>query len=812
MLKSYFKIAYRNLTRNKVFSIINIFGLATGLATCILMTTYIFSELGYDKQHKDASRIYRIAYVADKKLSPKEKGWVSTSAPIAWGLKSEMPEVEQSTRLLKFPTLDKMLLEYKNGGEDKSFYETNGYYVDSTFFQIFTYNFTIGRGATALNEPNSVVISSEIAHKMFGNQNPLNKAINIGLPYGNFTYTIKGVFDNANVKSHIPAHFFLSMRNGDIGTWVENQTNWATNNLFHTYVKLKPDAKAEAFEKKLQPFIDRKAGADLKALGITRELFIQPLQDIYLHSDMDSEIAPNGNITYLYVLGSVALFVLLIACINFMNLSTARSMKRAKEVGVRKVLGAEQKSLIYQFLGESIIMSFLALILSLVIASLLLPLFQGLIHKNFSLFDQPVIWIWIVILTTGTGILSGLYPAFYLSSFRPITVLKGKLLNNFSGVAIRKGLVVFQFVISICLILGVIVFEKQLQLLNNQELGFTKSQQIILPIHSKSAAKNYAALKNSLSTIPGVKTVTSGSTYPGINNVEDMLFYAEDKSVKDVTDIHLATVENEYFETLGFRILYGRGFSKEFTADSNSIVLNETAIRELGYDTKTAVGKKIYFDFQGVHNMMQIVGIVRNFNFESLYNSIKPFGFTTLMGNKYNYVITRVSTNDYSKVLQAMAKSWGSVNPGTPFEYSYLDKDFQKNYEKDQLASGIVGYFTAVAILIACLGLFGLSAFAAEQRIKEIGIRKVLGASAASIVALLSKDFMKIVLLSILIASPLGWYAMNTWLERFAYRVHITWWFFGITGLITISIAMFTVSFQAFRTAFSNQSKALRIE
>ena len=345
MLENYFKIAYRNLTRNKAFSFINILGLAVGLATCVLMILYIFSELGYDKQNKNSDRIFRIAYKAVKKVNPEDKSWASTSAPIAWGLKSDMPEVEQSTRLLKFPTLDKMLLKYEHGNDKKLFYETNGYYVDSTFFQIFTYDFIFGNAQTSLNEPNSIVISEQIARKIFGSENPVNKSITIGLPYGDFNYIVKGVFDDSKIKSHIPAHFFLSMRNGDVGTWVDVQKNWATNNIFHTYVKLKEGTNAEIFEKKLQAFIDRRGGKDQKELGIIRQLFIQPVTNIYLHSDLDNEIAPNGNITYLYILGSIALFVLLVACINFMNLSTARSLKRAKEVGVRKVLGAEKKSL-----------------------------------------------------------------------------------------------------------------------------------------------------------------------------------------------------------------------------------------------------------------------------------------------------------------------------------------------------------------------------------------------------------------------------------------------------------------------------------
>jgi putative ABC transport system permease protein len=812
MIRNYFKIAFRNLSRNKAYSFINIFGLAIGLATCLLIMLYEFSELGYDSQNKDAERLYRIASASDLKGSAKEKAWAATSAPLAWGLKTDMPEIEDVTRLLKFPTLDQMLLKYGQGKESKQFYETNGYYVDSTFFRIFTYEFKHGNVATALNEPNSIVISEEVAQKIFGNENPLGKTINIGIPYGNFNYTVKGVFKDAGIKSHIPAHFFLSMRNGDVGTWVDLQTNWATNNIFHTYVKLKAGTERKTFEKKLKPFIDRRAGTDLKALGVSRQLILQPVRDIYLHSDLDDEISPNGSITRLYILGSIALFVLIIACINFMNLSTARSEKRAKEVGVRKVMGAEKKSLVFQFLSESILMSVLSLLLALLLASALLPLFNNLTQKNLRLFDQPLIWIWIAGLTLCTGILSGLYPAFYLSSFKPIAVLKGKLLNTFSATAVRKGLVVFQFTISICLVLGAMVITQQLNFLENQQLGFNKNQQIILPLKDQNAIKNYLPLKNELLKNTGVKTVASGSTYPGITNVEDMLFYPDGKTIHDVVDIRLANVGNDYFETLGFTILNGRGFSKEFTADSNSIVLNEAALKELGYDVKTAVGKKLHYDFQGIHNTMQIVGVVKNFNFESLYNSIKPFGFNTQLGNKYSYIIVNVSTNNYTSLLKEMDQSWKKINPDIPFVYSFLDRDFQNNYEKDKRASVIVCYFTSIAILIACLGLFGLSAFSAEQRIREIGIRKVLGASVGNITSLLSKDFIRLVLIAIIIASPIAWFGMNKWLQDFEYKIKISWWMFASAGLLALFIALITVSFQAVKAGVASPVKNLRSE
>jgi putative ABC transport system permease protein len=547
-----------------------------------------------------------------------------------------------------------------------------------------------------------------------------------------------------------------------------------------------------------------------------------------LHSNLGDEIGPNGNATTLYILGSIALFILLIACINFMNLSTAQSGKRAKEVGVRKVMGAERQSLVYQFLGESIGMSMLALLLALGLTRLLLPLFNTVVHKQLGLFDEPRIYGWAAGLTLVTGILSGLYPAFYLSSFRPIAVLKGgpggsrprpsrrlgrRSLNNFSALLIRKGLIVFQFTISICLVSGAIIIARQLQYLNNQQLGFNKDQQIVLSLPSIEAENNYPALKNELAKIPAVRSVTCGNNYPGIESINSMLFYSEGKTISVEINIRLSAIEGDYLQTLGITLLEGRTFHKDLTADSSSIILNETALRQLGYDPKTAIGRKVFYDLFGGHYTMEIIGVVKDFNFESLYNPIKPFAFTTSMwGSRYSYAIASLATNDYSDLLQKIAGVWKKINPGVPFSYTFLDRDFQSNYEKDQRAAEIVRYFTIVTILIACLGLFGLSVFSAEQRNREIGIRKVLGASVTNITLLLSRDFLGLVCIAILIASPLAWYGMNQWLQGFAYRIAIGWWLFPVAGLIAIAIAWITVSFQAIKASVANPVKALRSE
>ncbi|HVV04566.1 MAG TPA: FtsX-like permease family protein, partial [Puia sp.] len=778
------------------------------LAVCLLIMLYIFDELSYDKHQKDGDRIYRLAYTT----STGEQ-WSAQPAPVAFTLKGEMPEVEQVTRLLKVPDLDKILLQHEQGPNIKRFFETNGYYVDSTFFQLFTYDFTYGNAASALSRPNSIVLSESVAVKMFGNENPIGKSIKLQLPYGSGVYTVEAVFKE-NHKSHIPAHFFMSMRNSDIGSWVNTQQSWATNNIFHTYVKLRPGTDPRIFEKRMIAFMDRHEGPELKAAGYLKVPFMQRMSDIYLHSSIGNEIAPNGNIRYLYIMGSIAAFILIIACINFMTLSTARSETRAREVGVRKVIGAERASLIGQFLGESFLLCLIALAIAFVLTQLLLPLFNELTQKELQLYSNPGLVFWIAGLAIVTGLFAGLYPAFYLSSFQPAKVLKGKILNSWSATVLRKGLVVFQFTISVMLILGAIVIGRQLSYMKHQDLGFKKDQQLILPITSGEVAGNYTALRNELLKIPGIASVTSGSTYPGIRNINDIPCYSEGRTAAQFTDVSMIAIKDDYFQTLGLKLLYGREFTRDSQADSNNIILNETAIRDMGYNPATAVGKRVNWDWHGEKHYLTISGVVRNFNYESLQTSIKPLGFTVngFFANSSNYTIVRLQTGDYAQALKAIEQTWNKVNPSAPFEYSFLDQDFQRNYEKEERTSHIVIDSTVIAILIACLGLFGLAAFAAERRTKEIGIRKVLGASVMNVTMLLSGEFIRLAGLAILIASPLAWYGMHLWLRNFAYPVGISWWMFAAAGGLAIAIALITVSFQSIKTAVSNPAKSLRTE
>ncbi len=803
MIKNYIKIAWRNLLRNKTFSFINIFGLSIGLGTCLLLTLYIIDELTYDIHHKDVDQIYRVS------MESMGTPTATVSAPMAKGLEDQISEVKESTRILKFPNIDKFLLKDKEN--NNQFYESNGFYVDATFFEIFTYDFKYGEYKTALNTPNTVVLSEEVATKMFGDINPVNKVIGIEIPYANTKYTVKGVFKNNTNKSHVKPNLLLSMKNDDVGEWVDEQTNWATNNMFYTYVKLNSDASITSFEEKLPAFYDKNAGPYLLE-GTERTLFTTPLKDIYLKSDVNMELSANGSMTSIYIFSAIAGFLLLIACINFMNLSTARSEKRSKEVGMRKVLGAKKKSLIFQFLGESMILALISLVFALIIVVVMLPLFNSFADKNLSLLQYPSFVFYISGLAIITGVLSGLYPAFYLSSFRPITVLKGKLTNSFSVTAIRKGLVVFQFTISATLILVAGVIWQQMNFINDQDLGFQKEQQLIIPLRRSSVAERYQTMKSEILRNPNIKSVTGGSAYPGLLTISDNMFYKKGQTVEDGIWTRYGWVNDDYVKTLGYELLYGRGFSENSQKDSLSIILNETAVKQIGFEPDKAIGKEIFFEWNKEKFNLEIIGVIKDFNFQSLHEPIMAYGLRRLTGGQTNYLVANIESSEIESTLGSIEQVWKTNNPDTPFEYFFLDQNFDLNYASEKRTSNVVLVFMLIAIFIACIGLFGLASFTTEQRYKEVGIRKVLGASVISITTMHLKEFLKLIIFAMIIASPLAYYMGNRWLQNFAYQIDIGWKLFALTTLIAICIVFATVGYQVVKAAVANPIKSLRTE
>jgi len=815
MIKTYIKLALRSLLKNRTFSFINIFGLAIGLTCCLLITLYIYHELSYDAHQKLGDRLYQLGTLSINEGKEERRG--RTPAPMAKAMQQEYPEIEKTARLMKAFQDDKTLFRYTEGGQLKSFYEDKGYLADSTFFQLFTYHFKEGNPATALRDPSSIVISEEIARKLFGKAPALNKVVHVNSnTNGAFDFKVTGVFVPAATPSHIDARFFMSMQGGEVGPWVRQLSDMVNNNMFFTYLLLKPEADAGRLQNKFDAFIQKYAGADLKASGRDRKQYLTPVRDIHLFARDEGNVTEGGNVTSLYILASIAFVTLLIACVNFMNLSTARSSKRAIEIGVRKVLGAEKTALVRQFLWEAILLSLIAFLFSLAFTAVLLPLFEQVSGKQFTFSTSQYTFLIAGFLgiTILTGLIAGVYPAFYLSAFKPVKVLKGKLTNSLAAISLRKALVVFQFVISVALIVASVTISNQMRFLRNKDLGFEKDQQVIIPLRTSTSKSIYPALKNELIANPAITGAGASIYYPGIVNVTDWLLYKQGTQPDQTRGIYMNWVDDSYLQTLNIQPVAGRLFSREFPADTNNrMVINEQAVRQFGFASpEEALGKNLVMMWNGEETLFPVVGVVRDFHFQELRSEIKAYGFLLNASTNYSYLVAHAKGTNIKPALAAIGNAWKKLNPNEPFEYSFLDEDFQKNYQAEERLAAIIRYFTIVAIFISCLGLFGLTTFSVEQRTKEIGIRKVLGASTPGIVTLLSKDFLKLVVLSFFIASPIAWYFMNNWLQNFAYKAPFSIWVVLIGWAIALLIAFLTISIQAIKVALTNPVKNLRTE
>lgn len=818
MIRNYFIVAWRNLKRNKVHSFINILGLSIGLTCCILISLYLDHETSYDSHHSNADNLYQLATVFIKNGEKQDKS-PNTAAALAPAMKREFPEVEEAARLSRLFADDKTLFQYNAGnGLVKPFYETKGYMADPEFFRMFDYQFVEGEKSSALKNPNTIVVSEEIARKIFGNEQALNKTIHVSSStVGEIDCAVTGVFRDSDNPSHIDARFFINIRSGSYVEFLRaGETNFANNNMYYTYFLLKPGTNYKTVENKFPAFMKKYASESLRVAGFDKKQFLIPVKKIHTYNEVPYNVTQTASTKYLYILGSIALFTLLIACINFMNLSTARSSKRSAEVGVRKVLGAEKSSLVRQFIGESLLMSFIAFAIACFLAVSLLSLFNEVSGRNITinLKENYLLYIGFFGLAVVTGFIAGSYPAFYLSSFKPVKVLKGKISNTLAAVALRKGLVVFQFVISVALIISFMVINRQMSYMQSKDLGFSKDQQLIIPLRSSAAKSSFVSLKNALKENTDVRSVGGSLYYPGIFNPADNMFYRKGQTMADAKRSRMNWVDYDYLQTLEIKPVAGRLFNAEFPADTAfRIVINETAVREFGFaSAEKAVGEKIYFDWQGNNYTFDIIGVVKDFHYESLHLPITPYAFQVTTPPGFNYIVAQMKTKNIKSALQSIEASWKQLNPNEPFEYSFLDADFQKNYEADNRLTAIVGYFTIIAILISCLGLFGLATFSAEQRIKEIGVRKVLGAGVVRIVAMLSADFLKLVLIAAVIASPIAWYAMKEWLNDFAYATDVNWMVFAMTILVTVAIALLATGYQAVRAALANPVESLRAE
>ena len=807
MFKNYFKTALRNLSKNKFYTSINIIGLAVGLATCLLIFLYVVDELSYDKYNANADRIYRVNN--EIKFNGNYLDLAQVPAVMGPTMLREMPQVQQYVRMNWHGSF-----LVKKGNENIQ--EQRVAYADSTLFDVFTLPVIAGDAKTALKDYHSLVITETIAKKYFNSTDVVGKTM---LMNDTSNYKITAVIKDVPKQSHFHFDFFVPM----LENFGNNEDNWLSEN-YTTYILLKKNADVKQVEAQLNPFMDRHVGpqlqsfvnislSDFKKGGSYIRASLTPLTAIHLHSNKQGDLEGNGNAEYVYIFSGIALMILLIACVNFMNLSTARSSNRAKEVGVRKVLGSLRANLIQQFLTESFLISFIALVIAILVAWLLLPYFNQLAGKEISAAAllQPSMLLSLIVLMLIVGLLAGSYPAFFLSSFQPIHVLKGKLAKGFKRSWLRNSLVVFQFVISIVLIFGTIVIYNQLNYIHNKDIGFNRKQVVIVN-HANTLGNQAETFRNELLQVSGVQSATMSGYLP-VNYGRNSNTYFTSPTLDPTTGINVQawTVDENYVPTLGLKIVEGRNFSPQFLTDSTGIIINEAAAKFLA--TKNLLNKKIYTlkDIQSKQLIdFHIIGIVKNFNFSSLRDVVTPLAL--FLGKDNGNISVRISSGDIPGAIAQIKNKWKAIAPSQPFDYSFMDDDFNKLYTTEQRTGNIFITFAVLAILIACLGLFGLVTYAAEQRIREIGIRKVLGASVSNIAGMLSTDFLKLVIISAAIAFPLAWWAMNKWLQGFAYRVNINWWVFAIAGILALLIALITVSFQAIKAAMANPVKSLRTE
>jgi putative ABC transport system permease protein len=806
MLKNYFKIAWRSLLRNKAYSIINITGLAVGIACCVIISLYVKDELSYDRYHQHADKIYRVTHAyqsrqTGEKAPPPptpEEFQVWGNAPIGPALAADFPEIK---KLVQFTSPTSVLLQYG----DKRFQEENLIFMDSAVFDIFSWKLLAGDPKTALVAPNSIVLTKSVAEKYFGSRNPVGLPIKVGTE---LSFNVTGVMEDVPANSQFNFSGLMSM-NSFRKFRPEIFSEWGYID-FYTYLLLDKNADIKTLEAKAADFVKRRYPTNSSD---QYTIAFEPLTAAYLHSKAGRQPGVTGSLSNVYIFSVVALFILLIACINFMNLATARSMERAKEVGVRKAVGAYQQGLIHQFLTESVVISTIAALLAIVLIVVALPVVRDISGKPLP-YGDLLSWkaLPILILTPlVVGILSGSYPAWVLARFRPAIVLKGKFESSGKGILLRKGLVVLQFSLSIALIASTAIVFTQLNHLRSHSLGFRQDQMLVIDYgNDPDVNKKIEVIKTALSRHPAVLSVTASRAVPGeffpnaYTRIEGV-----DGAMKGY-DPALYEIDFDFIPAYEMKMAAGRAYSRDFPADvEHSLVINEATAKLYGYaDPKAIVGKR--FDQWGRQGT--VIGVVKNFNYQSLHNRVEPLVLRMAPPQTLGRISLRIRPEQVSRTIGALEQVWNELAPHRPFLYSFLDHSFNNQYQQDLRFGEIFSAFAILTIFIACLGLFGLATYATEQRVKEIGIRKVLGASVTNIVGLLSSGFVKLVLVAFIIATPLAWWAMHQWLQSFAYRVNIQWWIFLLAGALAVVIAIFTVSYQAFKAAIMNPIRSLRAE
>ncbi|MBF9252757.1 ABC transporter permease [Pontibacter sp. 172403-2] len=799
MLQNYFKIAIRNIVRNKVYSAINIVGLAIGISACILIFLYVQDELSYESHFDKADRIVRIA--SEIKNEGQIDRFALSPPVLAPNLIQDFPELEHVTQLLE---AQKQTIWYK----EKSFNEDNLLYADSSFFDIFNYEFIAGDPGTALHEPNTIVISETMAQKYFGS---VDKALGEVLTFNPDLYHVTGVFRDKG-HSHIKANAFLARSTFDRQRQdVLTGTNHWFNMNRYTYVLLKDTSQIQPFQDKLKAFVATHVTPWIKEnnLNASMTFILQPLSSIHFDTVYRDDITPAGNINYVYIFAAVAVFLLLIASINYMNLTTARSAKRAKEVGLRKVVGAYRSQIISQFMGESLLITLVSVLLALALVQIMIPMFNTFTGKQFEsgFFLQKEVLLALLAIVVFIGVVASSYPAIFLSGFKPVDVLKTDKAPKGGNAILRKTLVVVQFAISLIMIIGTIVVFNQMHFLKNRDLGFNKEQVLVIeiPFGDSTLIQQIPGIKHELLSNPNIEQVSNAQDIPA-ESLNNLLVFAEKDGKTLQNSMNVMFVDYDFIDAMGIELKEGRNYSKDYQTDlKGALVINEAAARKMEW--QEPIGKRLEL----LDRDAKVIGVVKDFNVKSLHTNIEPI-ILALVLESPGYLLMRIKPQNMASTISFIENKWRSHYPKHPMEYFFMDEFFDKQYRAEEKMLTIFGYFAGLTIFIACLGLFGLASFTAEQRTKEIGIRKVLGSSVSGIVILLSMNFALLVLISIVLAIPIAWYGMNKWLQDFAYRVELSWWIFAVAGLGAMVIALLTISYQALKAAIADPVRALRSE
>ncbi len=796
MLRNYFLINIRNFLRQWSYSLINLFGLTIGLTAVIIILIYVFHEFSYDRFHKEPESIYRI--VTDINMAGNDQTFALAQTPLAPEINRKYPEITSFTRIHR--PWNSILVSR----EDQKFYEKKLIYADSGFFKTFDFKILQGDPDIFLTRPYTMVLTQSMAKKYFDNEDPVGKTLSINNKH---EYEIMGILEDPPSNSHFSFNAILSFSTFYEGSQAQWMDSWIGNINYFSYIKARPGTSPVELEKKMNETVIEKAGQAFEDYGFTLYAHLQTITDIHLKSDYEHDIQPHGDITHVYIFIVIAFVILVIAAINFMNLSTARSANRAREVGIRKVNGARKSMLIIQFISESVIYSLMALILALMLTDFLLPGFSRLMNRElyFSITQNTNYFLIFLAISILIGIAAGLYPAFYLSNFKAIKVLKGEVTRGKSGAFFRNILVVVQFTISVVLIIGTIIVFQQISYINNKDLGFKPESVIIVPLRNKDLTRDYKSVKERIEKIPGVIESAASQNFPG-NEFSGNAYRFKGMAPNENILMNFIDVDDKYLDLFEMKIKEGRNFSEDFGTDKEAALMNEVAVAHSGLENP--VGEFLW----GPDSVKkEIIGIVGDFHFGSLHKNIEPL-IISHDPNRFNYLNIKLENINLSETLDKLTKEWESIDPERPFDYFFLDTTFEELYNEEKRLGRIYFSFSLLAIIIALLGLFGLSSFITEQRNREISIRKVLGASSKNIVLKLSSGFMFLVLISNMIAWPAAWYLMKNWLNNFAYRVEVNAWAFVTATILSLIISFLTVSIQSYRASLANPADQLRNE